>query len=405
MSEPPGRCDIAVVGAGIIGLAVAREISLRRPRAELCVLEREQQIAAHQTSHNSGVIHAGIYYAPGSLKARLSVGGAAEMYAYCEQNAIAHQRCGKVIVALDRSELPRLEELERRARSNGVPGVRRLDVAALREVEPAARGLAALHSPASGIVDYPAVARTLAAELRAAGATLALGCAIRSARPDAHSLALEHSRGRTRARLAVFCAGAWADRLARGAGADPDPRILPFRGSYLKVAPERTGLVRALIYPVPDPALPFLGVHLTRTLAGELLIGPTALPALSRDPAASTCEKLADVREAAGWPGTWRMAARSWRTGITELGHALVPRTLLGAAERYVPALAGAGTERAFAGVRAQAVARDGTLIDDFVFTRSAHAVHVRSAPSPGATAAFAIARHVADEAERVLDL
>lgn len=397
----PESCDIAVIGAGIVGLAVAREMSERQPGASVCVLERERQLAAHQTGHNSGVIHAGIYYAPGSLKARLSVEGAAELYRYCERHAIEHARCGKLIVAREAREVPLLDELERRARANGVPGIRRVDAQGLRAIEPQARGIAALHSPASGIVDYAAVAGVLARELREGGASLALGCEVRATKPAKGALLIEHSQGTTRARQAIFCTGAWADRTARAADSEREPRILPFRGAYLRVLGEQADLVRALIYPVPDPELPFLGVHLTRTLRGELLIGPSALPALIRDPRAGVRAGLRDLGEALSWPGTWRMLARSWRTGAHELAHALLRERLVREAAGYVPALAGARVEPAFAGVRAQAVARDGRLIDDFVFTRAERAVHVRSAPSPGATAALAIARHVADEAER----
>ncbi len=403
MSGAPSGCDIAVVGAGIVGLAVARELARRDPHASVCVFERELALAVHQTGHNSGVIHAGIYYAPGSLKARLSVQGAAALYEYCQLHGIAHERCGKVIVALEQRELPRLRELERRAHANGVAGVRTLDAAGLRALEPQARGIAALHSPASGIVDYAQVAAALAQDLREAGATLALGCEVRSVGRAARGLQIAHSQGSTLARRAIFCAGVWADRSARAAGAQPEPRILPFRGAYLRVAPAQAQLVRALIYPVPDPALPFLGVHLTRTVAGELLIGPSAFPALIRDPGAGARAALGDMREALCWPGTWRMFARSWRTGASELGHALAPGSLVRTAARYVPALAHAKAQRAFTGIRAQAVARDGALIDDFVFSAGERALHVRSAPSPGATAALAIARHVADEAERSL--
>ena len=402
-SGAPSGCDIAVVGAGIVGLAVARELARRNPHASVCVFERERALAMHQTGHNSGVIHAGIYYAPGSLKARLSVQGAAALYEYCELHGIAHERCGKVIVALEQRELPRLRELERRAHANGVAGVRRLDAAGLLALEPQARGIAALHSPASGIVDYAQVAAALAHELREADATLVLGCDVRSARSAARGLQIAHAQGSTLARNAIFCTGVWADRSARAAGAGREPRILPFRGAYLRVAPAQAQLVRALIYPVPDPALPFLGVHLTRTIAGELLIGPSAFPALIRDPSAGARRALGDLREALCWPGTWRMFAHSWRAGASELGHTLTRGSLVRAAARYVPALAHTNAQRAFAGTRAQAVGRDGALIDDFVFSAGERALHVRSAPSPGATAALAIARHVADEAERSL--
>src|ERR1019366_6063807 len=237
----------------------------------------------HQSSHNSGVIHAGVYYLPGSLKARLCVEGSREIYEYCEQRGIATKRCGKLIVARDMSELGRLAELERRGRANGVPGLRRLDATGIQEIEPHARGIAGLHSPGTGIVDFSAVARGLADDILAAGGTVATGCEITGVASGRRSLRLTHSQGATEAGHAVFCAGAWADRLAVIAGADPDPRIVPFRGAYLRLVPDRREPVRALIYPVPDPALPFLGVHLTRNIDGEVLIGPTALMAGARD--------------------------------------------------------------------------------------------------------------------------
>lgn len=393
------------MGAGIIGLAVARELTRGHPRASVCVLEREAAPAGHQSAHNSGVVHAGIYYRPGSLKARLCVEGAREMYEYCERAGVQHERCGKLIVATERSELKRLQELELRAHANGVRAVRTVQAAQLQEIEPHARGIAALHSPDSGIVDYRAVTGALARELAQDGATVACGCEVTAIRAARGALVLEHRRGSTEARHAVFCAGAWADRLARLAGACEDPRIVPFRGAYLRLAAARAKLVRGLIYPVPDPALPFLGVHLTRTVAGEVLIGPTALPAASRAPRARWRAAAADVLDAAAWPGTWRMLARWWRPGLEELAHALSRRSFVRAAARYVPELEPEDVEPAFAGVRAQAVGRDGSLIDDFVFSRTERAIHVRNAPSPGATASLAIARHIAQEAERELGM
>ena len=397
--------DIAVVGAGIVGLAVARELARRDPGRRVAVLEREEHVAAHQTGHNSGVAHAGIYYAPGSLKARLCVAGIRELAGYCEARGLAYERCGKLIVALERSELPALDELARRGEANGVPGLRRLDAAGLRGIEPHAAGIAALHSPETAIVDFAAVARALAADLREAGVEIVTGAAVagvelRAAAPGSGSSAgaaparrivLRHARGELVAGFAVFCAGLWSDRLAMLAGAGPDPRIVPFRGAYLRLAPHRRELVRGLIYPVPDPRLPFLGVHLTRHLDGDVLIGPTALVAPIR------------VADTLRWPGTWRMARRWWRTGLTELHHALSPASLTRAAARYVPELRPGDAEPAWAGVRAQAVARDGRLVDDFAFSHTERALHVRNAPSPAATAALAIARHVADEAERAL--
>jgi (S)-2-hydroxyglutarate dehydrogenase len=446
------EADVAVVGGGIVGLAVARELVRRGRRVVL--LEREDRVAARQTSRNSGVAHAGIYYAPGSLKARLCVEGVRELASYCEARGLAYERCGKLIVALDGSELPALDELGRRGEANGVPGLRRLDAAGIRSIEPHAAGVAALHSPETAIVDFAAVARALADDVREAGGEVVLGAAVEGvevraaaaggpstsgspapangssrkgppagagsrAAPNGSSrkglaadagspaapndspteglaagagsrrrIVVRHSRGELVAGFAVFCAGAWSDRLAVAAGASPDPRIVPFRGAYLRLVPERRDLVRGLIYPVPDPRLPFLGVHLTRHLDGDVLIGPTALLA------------PAGLGRSLRWPGTWRMARRWWRTGATELRQALSPAALTRAAARYVPELEPGDAERAWAGVRAQAVARDGTLLDDFAFSHTERALHVRNAPSPAATAALAIARHVADEAE-----
>ncbi|HTQ68064.1 MAG TPA: L-2-hydroxyglutarate oxidase [Solirubrobacteraceae bacterium] len=402
--QAPDSCDIAVVGGGIVGLAVARELAVRRPRASVCVLEREPDLARHQSGHNSGVVHAGIYYAPGSLKAKLCVEGARDMYAFCERHAIPHERSGKVIVALEPHELPRLEELERRGQANGVPELRRVDGDRLRELEPHARGLAALHSPGSGIVDYRAVARALADELREGGGTVVTGCEVLDARADSRGVALAHAQGHTLARHAVFCVGAWADELIPKSEHE-QLRILPFKGSYLRLSPERGELVRALIYPVPDPSLPFLGVHFTRTTDGEVLVGPTAIPALARNQDAPLTARLNGLRELVAWPGSRRMMARWWRAGAEELQHALVRSTLVRAAARYVPELTTDDVQPSFSGIRAQALARDGSLVDDFVFSYSQHAVYVRSAPSPGATSSLAIARHVADEAEARIGL
>jgi 2-hydroxyglutarate dehydrogenase len=383
------KCDIAVVGGGILGLAVARELSLRKAGRRVCVLEREHEIGTHQTGRNSGVVHAGIYYAPGSLKAELCVRGAADLYAYCEERGLPFERCGKLVVASSEAELDGLDELQRRGAANGVPGLRRLDAEGIRELEPHAAGVAALHSPATGIVDFGAVARAYAADLLEAGGEIATGCEVSSLEPARGALRIEHSRGTTEARHAICCAGAWADRLAVAAGADPDPRIVPFRGAYLRLVPERRQLVRSLIYPVPDPSLPFLGVHLTRTIDGEVLVGPTALLGAS------------GLARTLAWPGSWRLFRRWWRTGLEEIRHAASRRAFVAAAARYVPELRPADVVPSFAGVRAQAVARDGSLVDDFVFSATERALHVRNAPSPAATSSLAIAARVADEAER----
>jgi 2-hydroxyglutarate dehydrogenase len=397
----PGRADLAVVGAGILGLAVARELLRRDPARRVVVLEREQQIGFHQTGHNSGVIHAGIYYAPGSLKAQLCVEGARELYAFCEEHAIAHERCGKVIVATEPGELAALDELERRGRANGVPDLKRLDAAGLARVEPHARGLAALHSPHTGIADFAAVARALAQEVRESGGEVVTGCGVTGVQTGDRSIRLVHERGALEAGHAVFCAGGWSDRLAVAAGADPDPRIVPFRGAYLRLRADRRHLVRGLIYPVPDPTLPFLGVHLSKHTSGDVLIGPTALLAGARDAYPLRRVRARDVADTLRWPGTWRMVRRWWRTGTIEMRHAASRRAFVRAAARYVPELRAGDVEPAFAGVRAQALARDGRLVDDFVFSETDRALHVRNAPSPAATSSLAIARLIADRAER----
>jgi (S)-2-hydroxyglutarate dehydrogenase len=386
----PAECDLAVVGGGIVGLAVARELTRRRPDLCAVVLERAPVVASGQTGANSGVIHAGIYYAPGSLKAQLCVAGAAEMYDFCDEHGVRYERCGKVIVARREGELGGLDELERRGRANGVPGLRRLSPSELQEIEPHCRGVAALHSPATGIVDFAEVARALARELEEKGVSVVTDCGVEGVERRPGRIGLVYG-GETRARFAVFCAGAAADRLAVAAGASPDPRIVPFRGAYLYLRPERAELVRSLIYPVPDPSLPFLGVHLSRHIDGHVSLGPTALlaPRAARD---------------FTWPGTWRMARRWWRTGLTEIHHALSRRALAAAAAGYVPEIGPRDFDGGFSGVRAQAVARDGGLVDDFVVSETERALHVRNAPSPAATSSFALARLIADRAEPGLD-
>jgi (S)-2-hydroxyglutarate dehydrogenase len=385
----PDECDLAVVGAGIVGLAVARELAGRRPGLRLVVLERDQEVARHQTGRNSGVIHAGIYYSPGSLKARLCVAGARQLYDFCAEHGVPYERCGKLIVARDERELAALDELERRGRANGVPGLRRLSATQLREVEPHATGVAALLSPATGIVDFGAVARAIAAELEAAGTPVVTGCEVAGTEPRHGAMVVRHARGELRARYAVFCAGAAADRLAVADGAPADPRIVPFRGTYLKLRPERRELVRGLIYPVPDPRLPFLGVHLSRHLDGEVSVGPTALLAPS------------DLRHTLSWPGTWRMARRWWRTGVAEMRRAVSRRAVAAAASDYVPSLRSGDLLPYFTGVRAQALGADGRLLDDFAVSATERALHVRNAPSPAATSALALAGLIADRVEQ----
>ena len=308
-----------------------------------------------------------------------------------------------MIVAAAPAELGRLDELERRGRANGVPGLRRLSRTELAEVEPHARGVAALHSPATGIADFGGVARAMAGELRERGVTVATGSGVEDVARAGRGVVLRHARGETRAGRAVFCAGAWSDRLAVAAGAPADPRIVPFRGAYLRLRPERRHLVRALIYPVPDPRLPFLGVHLTRHVDGEVLVGPTALIAPARDAYSLRRVSGRDLASTLTWPGTWRMARRWWRTGMTEMRYAGSRRAFAAAAARYVPQLRPSDLVPAFAGVRAQALGRDGRLVDDFVLSEADGALHVRNAPSPAATSALAIARLVADRLQMTL--
>jgi (S)-2-hydroxyglutarate dehydrogenase len=372
------RYDLAIVGAGIIGLATARELLSRRPGLRVAVVDRAGEVGTGQTGNNSGVIHAGIYYKPGSLKAKLCVDGAARMYAFCEERGIAVERCGKVIVALHESELDRLAELERRGQANGVPGLRRLTGAEVSELEPHCAGIAGLHSPNTGIVDFAAVARALAEDVREAGGEIMLGRTVSAVARDDGGVRLEG--GDVAARHAVFCAGGQASRLAVAAGAPEDPRIVPFRGQYLSLRPQARELVRGLIYPVPDPDLPFLGVHLTRHISGDVLLGPSAM-------------LVGGLR----WPGTWRVVRRFWRTGLQELRMAASRRAFVAACARYVPELRVGDVEGGPAGVRAQAVGRDGALVDDFVLSEAAGTLHVRNAPSPAATSSLALAGLIAD--------
>jgi 2-hydroxyglutarate dehydrogenase len=404
MTDLDGKHDLVVVGAGIVALAAARELLVRRPGLKLTILEREPEIARHQTGSNSGVIHGGIYYAPGSLKARLCVEGAAKMYAYCDARGIPYERCGKVIVALSERELPGLDALEARGRANGVPGLKRVDRAGLAELEPHAAGIAALHSPATGIVDFAAVARALADDVRAAGATIVTGCEVLDLVSNDRGVVVRHATGELQARRSLVCAGAWTDRLARRAGAPADPRIVPFRGSYLRLKPASRGLVRSLIYPVPDPALPFLGVHLTKRVDGEVWLGPTALMVGAPDAYDLTTIEPASLRSTLTWPGTWRMMRRHWRAGLSELRLGASRRAFVEACAAYVPELSTDDIlPGGLAGVRAQAIGRDGTLVDDFVVHDVDAVQYVRNAPSPAATSALALAELLADRVERGL--
>jgi (S)-2-hydroxyglutarate dehydrogenase len=400
MEVPPKTCDFLVIGGGILGLAVARELLNRHPDSSLCVLEREDRLAAHQTSHSSGVIHAGIYYAPGSLKARLCVEGARLLYAYCDEHGIEARRDGKLIIAADEQELPRLDELERRGQANQVPGLRRIGTDEIPEIEPHARGVAALHSPETGVVDFARVAAEFAADVQAAGGAVSTGAPVTRLVPSRTSIRVEHDRGSSEAALVISCAGAWSDRLAVAAGAPKEPRIVPFRGGYLRLQPERRELVRASIYPVPDPDLPFLGGHLTKGIDGEVLLGPSALMVGARDAYRLGRLRPRDLRDTLGWPGTWRLMSRFWRMGLSEIRHASSKRAFIAELRRFVPELEVGDVLPGPSGIRAQALDRDGRLVDDFVVHRTERAIHVRNAPSPAATSSLALAALIADQAE-----
>jgi (S)-2-hydroxyglutarate dehydrogenase len=402
-AHPPRECDVVVVGGGILGLASARELALRHDGIRIAVLEREGSIAAHQTGRTSGVIHAGIYYRPGSLKARLCVAGARELYEYCEERGIHAERSGKLIVATDETEFDPLAELERRGHENEVPGLRRIATAEIREIEPHATGVAALHSPATGVVDFAEVAASFGRDLAASGGSVATGSPVGALEPAGNAISVRHACGATRARAVVTCAGAWSDRLAVACGAPAEPRIVPFRGAYLRLRPERRDLVRANIYPVPDPDLPFLGMHLTRGIDGEVLLGPSALMVGARDAYRLTRVRPRDLAETLSWPGSWKLAARFRRTAWREARNAASRRSFVEDLRRFVPELQVSDVLPGPAGIRAQALARDGSLVDDFVVHRTERAVHVRNAPSPAATSSLALARLIADEAEPFL--
>ncbi len=391
-----GHYGAIVVGAGIVGLAVARELRRRAPDARIAVIDQAQIVAAHQSGHNSGVIHGGIYYTPGSLKARLCVEGSRLMYDYCDEHGIPHERCGKLIVARHEGELGRLDELERRGRANGVPGLRRVAGRDIPDIEPNVVGVQALHAPGTGIVDYGRVAEAIAEELRAGGVELLLGRTVQRVTPQGAGAIVRHDRGQLRADRVIVCAGLWSDRIARRCGAPADPRIVPFRGAYLRLQATDPPVVRGMVYPVPDPELPFLGVHVTPHVAGQVMLGPTALAVASRAGYRLSRVSARDVWETASWPGTWRVAGRFWRTGLDEVRLAASRRAFVAACAEYVPSLTVEDLDgTTAAGVRAQAVGRDGSLVDDFVIARDGPVSHVRNAPSPAATSAFALAAEI----------
>lgn len=391
---------IVIVGAGILGLALARELAVRHPDAQLTVLEKEDAVATHQTGRNSGVVHAGIYYPPGSLKATLCRRGVALLRAFCDEHDLAWDACGKVVVATGEDELPRLRAIEEKARGNGVP-VEMIGPERLRELEPHCVGVAALHSPTTAIVDYVAICRALRADLEARGGRVRLGVDVTRVEELADGARIHTAAGdRLAADHVCVCAGLHADRLAAASGEPPEPRIVPFRGEYYALRPERVDLCRGLIYPVPDPALPFLGVHLTKTIDGGVLVGPNAVLALAREGYDWGTIRPRELAQLARWDGTWRLARTYWRTGVDEVVRSWSRRRFVEAARRYVPELSVDDVVPAAAGVRAQAVDADGSLVDDFRLGVTRYATWVRNAPSPAATASLAIAEYLADRIE-----
>jgi L-2-hydroxyglutarate oxidase len=394
------RHDAVVVGGGILGLAVARELQARRPGLALALVEKEDGVARHQTGRSSGVVHRGVYYAPGSLKARLCVEGAERLLGYCDERGIPVLRCGKVVVAADDAERPRLAELHRRAVANGVPGVELIGAARLRELEPRVAGVEALHSPGTAVVDFARVADALAADVAAEGGELLLGTRVVGLARRGGATVVETTGGALEAPRVVVCAGVHADRLAALSGAPAEPRIVPFRGDYLALRPERRHLVRGLVYPVPDAAFPFLGIHTTTRPDGEVWLGPNAVLALAREGYRRRDVSLRDIRDAVRSGGFRQLARRHWRTGLAEVARDVSTRRFVAAAQRLLPELAAADVLPGPSGIRAQALAPDGTLLDDFVFHEADGVLHVRNAPSPGATSALAIARVVVDRSD-----
>lgn len=387
---------VIVIGAGLIGLGTARALLLSRPGARVTVLEKEAGVGRHQSTHNSGVLHAGLYYRPGSAKARLAVAGIRGMTAFCQEHGVPHETCGKLVVATHESELPRLRTLFERGTLNGLCGLRWLEGGGAREIEPEVRAVAAVHVPEEGIVDYAAVVAALEAEVIRLGARVVTSAPVRRIARDGRAWRVETAAGDYGAAYLVNCAGLHADRVAALAGARPACRIVPFRGEYFHLRPQRASLVRHLIYPVPDPAFPFLGVHLTRLVHGGVEAGPNAVLALAREGYAKSTIRLADAVESASFPGLWRFIARHPRRTLYELGRSFSRRLFARALQRLVPAIQASDLEPGGAGVRAQAMTADGRLVEDFLFAEQAGALHVLNAPSPGATASLAIGAEIA---------
>jgi len=397
--------DVIIIGGGVVGLGVALEITRRFPRQRLLVLEKEDRVARHQSGHNSGVIHSGVYYKPGSLKARLCVAGAAAMVEFCREHGIPHNVCGKVIVATQADEFPRLEELHRRGEANGLTGLRLIGPEELKEIEPHSAGLRALVVPSTGTTDYAAVSAKYAELVAASGGAVLTSAAAKRIRRSPREIVVESSKGAFVASGLINCAGLYSDRIARIAGDDPGVMIVPFRGEYYDLLPERASLVRALIYPVPDPRFPFLGVHFTRRVTGKVDAGPNAVLALAREGYRHTNINLHDLGSTLAFPGLWQMARQHWRNALGEWHRSLSMAAFVRALERLVPEVRENDLVPGGSGVRAQAVKPDGTLVDDFQFVPSARMLHVLNVPSPAATASLMIGKTIVDLAATTLRL
>lgn len=392
------RGDVVIVGGGILGLAVGRELLTRRPDTRLIVLERASELADGQTGHNSGVIHGGIYYKPGSLKARLCVAGAAELITYCEEHSVPFRLCGKMIVATEESELPRLDDLAARAEANGVPGVRVVEAAELREREPYCEGIRALWSPRTGIVDYRQVANAYAEEIRALGGEIRVDHGVTEMQRFGKKTVVRAGESEFKAPAVVACAGLYSDRVASLSGAASSPVIVPFRGDYFVLRPDRRYLVNSNIYPVPDPRFPFLGVHFTPRVNGDIWLGPNAVLAFSRAGYQFTDVSVGDLRSTFGSKGFRTFARKNWRTGFSEMERDLRKSSFLKSLQRYVPELTEDDLLPGPAGVRAQALTESGEMVDDFVIDVQPGILHVRNAPSPAATSSLQIGKYVVDK-------
>ena len=386
---------VAIIGGGIVGLATAYALTRRHPSVPVVVLEKEAELAHHQTGHNSGVIHSGVYYKPGSAKARTCTRGGALLRRFCEENDVLYVECGKVIVAREPGELPALEELHRRGTANGVPRLELVGPERLREIEPHAAGIRALHVPTAAIVDYREVCAALARRITAAGGTIHTGARVTSIRESASEVVIDSTAGDLNVESYIACAGLQSDRLVRMAGGRPEAKIVPFRGEYYEIVAERRDLVRGLIYPVPDPRFPFLGVHFTRTIHGGVEAGPNAVLALAREGYRKRDINPRDLAETLSYAGFWRLIAKYWRTAAGEVYRSLSKRAFARALATLVPEITARDLVRAPAGVRAQALAPDGFLHDDFLVIEKTRSLHVCNAPSPAATASLAIAEEI----------